>query len=265
MRARPAGRPRAARLAGAAPPAGGGRRPGRPAAPPVRGRPGGPGPGPFHGGQRAAGGRVARHRAEAALRIFHSYIRHNQSDPRHGGALRDQRVGGGQPGQLPHSHRRGEPARPRAAHGTLPVRGPQGTARHRRGRGVGAAARLLPGDPRPIRREPGGLRVHDGDLPCPQRHPRRRGGHGPAAARDRRHRQGVPAHQGQAIRAALSDLPELRDSGLDDRRAGDDVPPRREARRPAPAHRPAPLRHPAVRLRAARPHPRRAQRCGVPA
>ena len=80
---------------------------------------------------------------------------------------------------------------------------------------------------------------------------------GMPAGRDRRDRQGVPAHPGPGRPGRPARAP--RAAGLRARRgaARPAVPARRAARRAAPAHRGAPLRRAALRRDPARPHPGR--------
>ena len=219
---------------------------------------------PLRLGAQGGGLEAARRRAgddpRARLRVLlpHRRRRH-RPDPRDGGALRGPRLGRRQPGQLPARGLRGRPDPAPPADGAVPLAAARGAARHRRRRGVGAAARGLRADPRPLRRRALRLRLDDGHLPGPPRGPRRRRRARDAAGGDRHHRQGVPAHPrprrpGRAARAA-------RAAGQRARRhpARPDVPARRAARRAAPPRRRAPVRRAALRRHAARPHPGRGQ------
>ena len=219
VRARPARRPRAGRgaLPGvrARPPAGAGRGLDAPASPAdalLRARCEGAIGDRYGSAPAAADLEAARRRAgddpRARLRVVlpHRRRRH-RPDPRDGGALRGPRLRGGQPGQLPARHLRGRPDPARPAHGALPLPAAPGAARHRRGRGVGAPARGLRADPRPLHRRALRDRLDDGQLPGAPRRARRRRRPRDAARRDRRDRQGVPAHPGprrpqRAARAA---------------------------------------------------------------
>ena len=69
---------------------------------------------------------------------------------------------------------------------------------HRPGRGVGPPPGRVPDHLRPLRRGAHRLRLHDGDLPGAQRDQGRRRRDVAAARRDRRDRQGLPAHPRQA-------------------------------------------------------------------
>ena len=219
---------------------------------------------PLRLGSQGGGLEAARRRAgadpRARLRVVlpHRRRRH-RPDPRDGGALRGPRLGGGQPGQLPARRLRRRPDPPPPADGAVPLAAARGAARHRRRRGVGAAARGLRADPRPLRRRALRLRLDDGHLPRPPRGPRRRRRARDAAVGDRHDRQGVPPHPGprrpdRAPRAA-------RAAGQRPRRhpARPDVPARRAARRAAPPRRGAPLRRAALRRHPARPDAGRGQ------
>ncbi len=155
---------------------------------------------------------AARRRAgddpRARLRVVlpHRRRRH-RPDQGDGSALRGPRFGRRQPGQLPARRLRGRPDPARAADGALPLAAARGAARHRHRRGVGPAARGLRGDPRPLQRRALRVRLDDGHLPGAARGTRRRWRARHAARRDRRDRQGVPAHPGprcagRAARAA---------------------------------------------------------------
>ena len=89
-----------------------------------------------------------------------------------------------------------DPHAPRAADGALPHPVAPGAARRRRRRRVRSPHRGLRADLRALRRRAVRVRLDDGHLPRPARHPRRRCRARPAARRGRRDRQGVPAHPG---------------------------------------------------------------------
>ena len=178
-------------------------------------------------------------------------------DPRHGGAGRRARLGRRVPGQLPARHQRGRPDPLRPADGAVLLSAAGRAARHRHRRGVGPAHRGLRAHPRPVRRRAGHLRLDDGHLQGAPRDPRRGRGAGPAAAGDRRDRQGLPAHPGQgrpqrhrrAARAALAGV-------WTPHGCGPAVRPRRAPRRAAPPHRAAPVRRGPVRRRRCSTAPR---------
>ena len=219
---------------------------------------------PLRLGSQGGGLEAARRRAgddpRARLLVLlpHRRRRH-RPDPRDGGALRGPRLGRGQPGQLPARRLRRRPGPAPAADGAVPLAAARGAARHRRRRGVGAAARGLRADPRPLRRGALRLRLDDGHLPRPARRPRRRCRARDAAGGDRHDRQGVPAHPRPRRPDRAARAP--RAAGQRARRhpARPDVPARRAARRPAPPCRGAPLRRAALRRHPARPHPGRGQ------
>ena len=109
------------------------------------------------------------------------------------------------------------------------------------------------------------VRLDDGHLPGAARDPRRRRRARPAAGRDRRDGQGVPAHpRARRARLRCADLPELRASRIGSAAAGPAVRARRAARRPAPARRAAPVRRAAVRPHPAGPHAGRGELAGLP-
>ena len=121
-------------------------------------------------------------------------------------------------------------------------------------------------DPRPLRRRAVRLRVDDGHLPGPARHPRRRRRARAAARRDRRDRQGVSRTSGPTrCGPRCATCPSCAPAALaGERPARPAVPAGRAARRAAAPHRAAPVRGAAVRPHPARPHPGRGELAGLP-
>ena len=119
---------------------------------------------------------------------------------------------------------------------------------HRPGRGVGPPPRRVPDHLRPLRRGAHRLRLHDGDLPGAQRDQGRRRRDVAAARRDRRDRQGLPAHPRQAHhRRAHRAARNSAGQGSTTAQLATIFKHRGAARRPAAARRHAPVRRAAVR------------------
>ena len=233
----------------------------RSAAPPARRQPGpgrAEGPGP-------PGARAGHHRPDRDGRLLPHGGRRGRPYPRGGHPLRHPRLRRGQLRQPPARHQRDRPARARPADGAVPVPDQEHAPGHRPGRGVGPPPGRVPDHLRRLRGRAHRLRLHDGDLPGAQRDQGRRRRDVAAAGRDRRDRQGLPAHPGQADHGGAHRAARAAPLPARQRAARTRLRPRPAARRPAAARRHAPVRRAALGPDPARPHRGGPERRGLPA